>query len=258
MDPHSFRVTRAQVGDMPEKLYSQRSVPLTDQQQHYYQRVVDEVFIESEHGELTIANQLTRILRLQQIVGGFMPSDEEGTGAALPSNRLDALMSEIELLRGGVVIWARFRNELAAIAAALREAYGAAAVVEYHGGIAPADRALAKTAFRSETHNEFPAVRFLVANQAAGGYGNEFTVADDVIYYSNLFAAEKRVQSEDRVITKARGSLSIPFLDLISPGTVDEKIAAAVKSKRDVGEALLDSGGLTAWINLKRGVKHGP
>lgn len=248
MDPHSFRITRAQVGDMPQKLHTQRSVALTDEQQHFYDRVVDEVFIESEHGELTIANQLTRVLRLQQIVGGFMPSDEEGSGAALPSNRLDALMSEIELLRGGVVIWSRFRNELALIADALREAYGHAAVVEYHGGVTPEQRAAAKRAFRAETHDEFPEVRFLVANQAAGSYGNEFTVADDVIYYSNLFAAEKRVQSEDRVITKARGNRSIPFLDLISPGTVDEKIAAAVKSKRDVGEALLDSGGLTAWI----------
>lgn len=249
MDPHSFRITRRECRDMPESIYATRNVPLSDEQQHFYDRIVDEVFIESEHGELTISNQLSRLLRLQQVTGGFMPSDEEGTtGAPLKHGRIEAVLSEIEQLRGGVVIWARFRNELAAIAESLREAYGAKSVVEYHGGVDSGKRAIAKRAFKLETHDEYPETRFFVGNQASGSYGLELTFADDVFYYSNLYSLEKRIQSEDRPITMTK-ERHVSYLDFRAGGTVDDKVVHALQNKQAVADALLDSGGLTAWIN---------
>ena len=252
MDPHCFRIKREQCGDTPEKLYSTRSVPLTDEQKHHYDLVVENILVETSHGELTVSNQLTRLLRLQQITGGFMPHDhDDGHAQPLKQNRIEALLQEVEQVPGGVIVWARFRAELNAIAEALREAYGHAAVVEYHGGIADELREQAKTAFKLETHDQFPKVRFFVGNQAAGSYGLELTVADHVVYYSNLFSLEKRLQSEDRPITLMKPQ-GVAYLDLQALGTVDDKIVAALQGKKEVADSLLDSGGLTAWLKREK------
>lgn len=242
MDPHCFRITRAECGDMPPKVYATRSVPLTDNQQHYYDRVLDEIALEMEHGTLTVQNQLTRLLRLQQITGGFMPSDDK-VQLPLANDRIGAMMQEIEGMQGKVIIWARFRAELEAIAQALRTAYGSRSIAEYHGGVSTTERAEGRDLF--QTH---PDVWFFVAQQASGGYGLKLTAADNVIYYSNDFSLEHRLQSEDRPIAldKPQG---VAYLDLQAPGTVDEKIVAALRGKKEIADALLDSGGLTAWIN---------
>jgi SNF2 family DNA or RNA helicase len=256
MDPHCFRITRAECGDMPPKVYATRSVPLTDEQQHYYDRVLDEISIEMEHGTLTVQNQLSRLLRLQQITGGFMPVDAVQDGsltvntanrtAALANDRPQAMLSEIEQLRGKVIVWARFRAELEMIATILRLEYGVVSVAEYHGGVGSEDRAHARVMFQDDNR-----VRFFVAQQASGGYGLKLTAADNVIYYSNDFSLEHRLQSEDRPIAldKPQG---VAYLDLQAPGTVDEKIVAALRGKKEIADALLDSGGLTAWIGRKK------
>jgi SNF2 family DNA or RNA helicase len=244
LDPHCFRITRAECGDMPPKVYATRSVPLTDNQQHYYDRVLDEIAIEMDHGTLTVKNQLMRLLRLQQITGGFMPSDD-ALQLPLANDRINVLLEEVEQITGKVIIWARFRAELAAIAAALRDAYGSRSVVEYHGGVDQVERTVARDSFGEQSAD---GPRFFVAQQASGGYGLKLTAADNVIYYSNDFSLEHRLQSEDRPIAldKPQG---VAYLDLQAPGTVDEKIVAALRGKKEIADALLDSGGLTAWIN---------
>ena len=245
MDPHCFRITRAECGDMPPKVYATRSVPLTDEQQHYYDRVLDEIALEMSHGTLTVQNQLSRLLRLQQITGGFMPSDDK-VQLPLANDRIDVLLQEVAQLPGKVIIWARFRAELAAIAEALRKEYGFQSVAEYHGGVDGNARQVARGAFQESAR-----VRFFVAQQASGGYGLKLTAADHVIYYSNDFSLEHRLQSEDRPIAldKPHG---VSYLDLQAPGTVDEKIVAALRGKKEIADALLDSGGLTAWIGRKK------
>lgn len=230
---------------MPPKVYATRSVPLTDEQRHLYDRVLEEVALELEQGTLTIQNQLTRLLRLQQITGGFMPTDH-GAPVAIANNRASAALEEVSLLPGKVILWARFRAELELLANELRTAFGFRSVVEYHGGVPEDARKIARTSFQ-EADSE---ARFFVAQQASGGYGLKLSAADNVIYYSNDFSLEHRLQSEDRPIAldKPRG---VSYLDLQAPGTVDEKIVGALQSKREVAEALLDSGGLTAWIKYK-------
>lgn len=242
MDPHCFRITRAECGDMPLKVYATRSVPLTDEQQRCYDSVLENILVEMEHGTLTVQNQLTRLLRLQQITGGFMPSDDK-VQLPLSNDRTEAMLQEIEGMHGKVIIWARFRAELEMIAQLLRAEFGAVSVAEYHGGVTGELRAHARVMFQEDER-----VRFFVAQQASGGYGLKLTAADHVIYYSNDFSLEHRLQSEDRPVAldKPQG---VSYLDLQAPGTVDEKIVAALRGKKEIADALLDSGGLTAWIN---------
>lgn len=247
--PHCFRVTREQCPGAPKQVWATKGVRLSDEQVHYYKLAAEEVLVQTRTGTLTIENQLTRLLRLQQIVGGFLPFGE-GLVEALPCPRLEAAMTEVEQLQGKVILWARFRPEIAALADALREAYGDLAVVEYHGGVKDDLRLRNRTEFQRE---DSP-VRFIVGQPGAGGYGVELWRANDVLYYSNSFSLEHREQSEDRAVVMHKQGIT-GYLDLVAHDTVDEKIIAALREKRDVATYLLDSGGLAAW--LKEGKIHG-
>jgi len=76
-------------------------------------------------------------------------------------------------------------------------------------------------------------LRFFVGNPRTGGYGLTLTAADTVIYYSNSFDLEVRLQSEDRA-HRIGQTRSVTYVDLISPGTVDEKIVKALRGKINI------------------------
>jgi len=247
ISPHSFRVTRAECEDLPDKIYAQRSVPLSDRQRDYYERARKTMLLELENGaQLTIANQLARLGRLQQITGGFLPQDD-GVVTMIDEKcpRIEALVQEVEKARGKVVVWARYRPELERIASTLREAYGDASVGEYHGGIARDKRLRVRTDFQNA---KWP--RFFIGQQAAGGRGLLLNVADDTLYYSNTFSLRHRLQSEDRVIALDKKRASA-YTDLLAPGTVDVKIRNSLSGKRDVADTLLDTSGMRSWLQEK-------
>jgi SNF2 family DNA or RNA helicase len=67
-----------------------------------------------------------------------------------------------------------------------------------------------------------------------------------VVYYSNSFDLEVRLQSEDRA-HRIGQTKSVTYVDLISPGTVDEKIVRALRDKIDIANAVLGEE-LKSWL----------
>jgi SNF2 family DNA or RNA helicase len=70
----------------------------------------------------------------------------------------------------------------------------------------------------------------MIATPGAGGMGNTWVVADLVVYFSNNYDLEQRVQSEDRT-HRIGQTRSVTYVDLVARGTVDEKILAALRAK---------------------------
>ena len=81
-------------------------------------------------------------------------------------------------------------------------------------------------------------MRFFVGNPQTGGYGITLTAASDVIYYSNSFDLEKRLQSEDRAHRIGQTN-RVTYVDLIAPKTVDEKIVKALRDKINIATQVL-------------------
>jgi len=236
--PHSFQITKAECLDLPPKIYEQRYVALSPEQERLYEELSARLRADlREGGEITAAMAITRLMRLQQVLGGFVTPDGARAPLALPGGnpRLEALLQVLEEAPGKVIIWARFRAELQAIANALEGA------VEYHGGVAQDDRQEAVRAFQEDE-----AVRYFVAQPHSGGYGLTLTAATTVVYYSNDFSLEVRLQSEDRCHRIGQHS-PVTYVDLVAPGTVDEKIREALRMKKDVA-AIVSGKNLGEWI----------
>jgi SNF2 family DNA or RNA helicase len=78
--------------------------------------------------------------------------------------------------------------------------------------------------------------RFMVAQQRAGGKGHTWLHGTTVIYFSNSFSYEDRKQSEDRSHRRGQTADRVLYIDLVALDTVDERVLAALKAKKDLAD----------------------
>ena len=83
-------------------------------------------------------------------------------------------------------------------------------------------------------------------NPQTAGYGITLTEAGTVIYFSNGYDLEKRLQSEDRA-HRIGQKKSVTYIDLIAPKTVDEKIRKALRKKINIATEIMGEE-LREWI----------
>lgn len=221
--PHSFRVLLEDCYDLPPKMYSRRVVELTEEQRRVYKELKTRATAELGGAFVTATEVVTQILRLHQVLCGHA-GDELGQVHAIPENRTKVLLQLLEEYDGKAVIWCSYDYNIRAVSQALADAYGDASVAKFWGGNR-AEREGEEQRFKAD-----PACRWMVATAAAGGRGREWSKADLVIYYSNSPNLEHRSQSEERAqaVGKTR---SVAYVDLVAPGTVDEKILKILKDK---------------------------
>ena len=91
-----------------------------------------------------------------------------------------------------------------------------------------------------------PECRFIVGTPSTGGYGITLTAANTVIYYSNGYDLEKRLQSEDRA-HRIGQKKSVTYVDIMADDTVDEKIVKALRKKINIASEVLGEE-LRSWI----------
>jgi SNF2 family DNA or RNA helicase len=131
---------------------------------------------------------------------------------------MDELLSVVEETSDKVIIWANYRHDIEAIKLALAKEYGMNAVGTYYGDTDDEERRRVVREFQDPDSE----LRFFVGNPRTGGYGLTLTAANTVVYYSNSFDLEVRLQSEDRA-HRIGQTKSVTYVDLMVPGTVDEK-----------------------------------
>ena len=234
LNDFSSRVLKEDCLDLPEKIYTQRNVALTKEQERAYKQMQDMALAMLEKGELaTTQSVLTQIMRLQEICCGHLKTDD-GEIQALDSNRMSELLDVISEMDGKVIVWASWVYDIEQIEKELSRVYGPRSVRTFYGAT-PADERDEIVAQFQDPNSD---LRFFVANPRTGGYGLTLTAATNMIYYNNQYDLEIRLQSEDRAhrIGQTRHVL---YVDLVSPDTVDEKIIKALRDKIDIAQEVL-------------------
>jgi SNF2 family DNA or RNA helicase len=228
----TFRVTKEDALDLPDKIYTFREVALTDEQARHYNSLKGAAIALLEDGELVTASEvMTKLLRMQQVLCGHLKTDD-GELVEIKSNRIQAMLETIEEMTGKVIIWSRFRYDIQKITQELKKVHGSGTVVSYYGDTRDEER---QAAIQSFQHGD---ARFFVANPQTAGYGLTLTAATNVIYYANDYNLETRWQSEDRCHRIGQHN-KVLYVDLVVPGTVDINIAKALKSKINLAGATL-------------------
>ena len=231
--PHSYRVTKEQCLDLPQKTYIKRTIELTPEQKKIYQDMKKNAVSLLDDMEQVTANAvITQILRLHQISCGFVGTDS-GSIVELKSNRLTELLEILEEVNGKAIIWANYRHNIKALESILKEKYGEEAVESYYGDTPGEKRQEIVERFQKDK-----TLRFFIGQPRTGGYGLTLTAANTVIYYSNSYDLEVRLQSEDRVHRISQTS-KVTYIDLVAEKTVDEVIVKALRQKINLATQVL-------------------
>lgn len=256
----SMRVRRADVSDAPPKVYQSRYFQMTDTQRRVYDRLRDEYIADLSGGELSVANVLKRMIRLQMVARNYYPPEEGGRycsscggngegceecgglGIVVETTamqRIDpdenpaqgALAAELKQLRKPSVIWCRFRQDVTdAMEASLLAGRKA---VRYDGTISAGTREEALRAFKAGGADD------IIATIGSGlSRGRDLTIAGTIIYYSNDFSLRARRQSEDRAESLSR-DFSTDVIDLIAEDTRDIDNIQALRDKRSIAEMIV-------------------
>ena len=244
IDRYSFRVLKKECLDLPEKIYTVRYVTLTDEQAKMYALLQQQAMLLFDDGEMVSAPAvITQMLRIQQVMSGHLKTDD-GEMRYFPSRRMDALEEITEEHDGKAIIWSRFRYDIIQITEMLNKKYGKGSAASYFGDTSDDDRATAVLNFQNPNHP----LRFFVGNPATAGYGLTLTEANLVVYYANDFNLETRIQSEDRAHRIGQRN-NVTYVDLISEGTLDEKIVESLRNKINIGAKVLGEEA-REWLTL--------
>jgi len=116
----------------------------------------------------------------------------------------------------------------------LNDLYGAGSAETYFGDTSSEDRQAMVTNFQNPNHR----LRYFVGQSRTGGYGLTLTEATCVIYYTNSFDLEVRMQSEDRAHRIGQKN-NVTYIDLVTENTVEEKILKALRDKINIATEVL-------------------
>jgi len=236
----SYRVLKEDCLDLPDKIYMKRNIKLSHDQLKLYEQMKKEALAVLNGKQTTTVNALTQLMRLQQITCGHFTADD-GSTQPIKNNRVDELMDVLEEVEGKAIIWAHYQYDIITIIKEIVKVHGPGSVVDYYG-LTPQDE-------RQDNIRKFqsdPKCRFIVGTPATGGYGITLTAANTVIYYSNGYDLEKRLQSEDRA-HRIGQTKSVTYVDIMAEETVDEKIVKALRKKINIASEVLGED-LKSWI----------
>ena len=236
----SYRVLKEDCLDLPDKIYMKRNIKLTPDQFKIYKQMKDQA-IAMLNGKVTsTATVLTQLMRLHQITCGHFTADD-GSTQPISNNRMDELMGVLEETEGKAIIWAHYQYDITNIIQNVVKKYGEGSIVDYFGLTPQEERQPNIKKFQDD-----PRCRFMVGTPSTGGYGITLTAANTVIYYSNGYDLEKRLQSEDRA-HRIGQQKPVTYVDLICDDTVDEKIVKALRKKINIASEVLGEE-MKSWI----------
>ena len=236
----SYRILKENCLDLPNKIYMEREIQLTSEQERLYEQMRQEALATLNGKTVTTMTALTQLMRLHQITCGHFAADD-GSIQEVKNNRLAELLDVLDEIEGKAIIWAHYQHDVKNIFKLLEDKYGPGSVVHYYGKTLPEQRDYAIKNFKDNNK-----VRFFVGTPQTGGYGITLVQASTVIYYSNGYDLEKRMQSEDRA-HRIGQKKKVTYIDFIAPNTIDEKIRKALRKKINIASKVMGEE-LKQWI----------
>lgn len=239
---YGSRILKEDVLDLPPKSYTKRYFELSPEQKRVYVRLKKDFEVLLQSGEmLSTKLAITRLLRLQQVTSGYLPSDDDENLKPIDgvNPRLNALLSCVEEAGSQqIIIWAKYRNDITVILRALKDA--GISAVRYDGECNDDQMAHSIDSFKAGKAQVF------VANPAKGGEGITLTNARLMIYYNNYFKLSYRLQSEDR-FHRIGQKRKTTIIDLAAEHTVDEHIIRTLRDKKQLA-SVVQGDKIKDWI----------
>lgn len=235
--PYSFQIKLEDCVDMPHKIYEEYNFDMDRETEELYYNLSNYLIDQIDDWKPSTIYRMFNILK--GIISGYWYElDEDDKIVKLdyfdtPSSnpRLRLLLDVISNLKGKIIIFCQFRDEVQAIKKMLDEEYGKNSSVIFDGSVSLKKRNENITKFENDA-------RFLIANKACAGYSLNLQFCNQVIYYNNDWDYGTREQSEDRIHRLGQSKPCL-YIDLICSRSVDKYILKCLRAKENLGKMFL-------------------
>lgn len=231
-DTIRYHVSR-DVLDLPEAHHIDIPVPLPEAAAVLYRRLEKDFYAKVGTGEISVANALVKLLRLQQLTSGHLPLDdddetgEKGEIREIHTAKADALSDILADTdpEEPFVVFCRFRKDLEAVCrvacSAGRQYY------ELSGSHKELEQ------WKAAEHGAV-----LGTQIGAGSEGIDLTKARYCVFFSISLSLSQFDQAVARLHRPGQ-TRTVAYMHLVCPSTVDTEAYRALSERRDVIEAII-------------------
>jgi SNF2 family DNA or RNA helicase len=224
----AYVAKKSDVLDLPEEVDMVRACTLEPKAQRLHDTLAAQLYAEIEAGEITAANALVKLLRMQQITAGAVKLDT-GESEVVSLAKRRALVDLLEDLpaREPVVVFSRFHQDLDAVEAVATERSLKYAELSGRRKDALDDHA--------RMHGD---VELCGVQIQSGGLGVDLTRACYSVFWSTGFSLGDYLQARARIHRPGQ-ERPVTHVHLIAEKTIDEKVMTALEARQEVVESIV-------------------
>lgn len=211
--------------DLPPFIHNYRKCQLNPKTMGVYKKLDKDLFAEIEKGTITPANAMVKVLRLQQLTGGYLKLDDGGLEqyGTEKATLLADLLEDIDKDEP-IVVFARFTADIANIKEAMKNA----------------GRTCGELSGQANNLGDWQQGGFnsLAVQIRSGGVGINLVRARYCIYYSVGHSLGDYLQSLDRTHRPGQAR-TVYYYHLLAEGTIDEKVYRALQARKQVVDTIM-------------------
>ena len=231
---------RSIIRDLPSKIETTVDCRLTREQATLYRAIVDDMLgrIDDSEGIERRGLVLTTMLRLKQACNhpaNLLADGSPLAGRSGKLTRLDELLEEVLAEGDRALLFTQFAAFGAMLRTYLRERFRRE-VLYLHGGTSRADRDAMVSRFEAA---DGPSL--FVLSLKAGGTGLNLTAANHVFHVDRWWNPAVEDQATDRAYRIGQRK-SVQVHRFVCVGTLEERIAALIASKRELASMVVGAG----------------
>jgi Superfamily II DNA/RNA helicases, SNF2 family len=230
-----FQVKKSECLDLPPLHEIVIPIAMTPKQEELYTQMKRHLVVELEGNTSVAEFAMTKALRLQQILCGFVQdSDTHEVSWVDGDSRIQALGDLLESFGGEkVIVWTVFQptyDRIVKLCSKMGLEYalltGEQSTTQKQDAIESFQKGIAQV---------------LISNPAAGGVGINLQAAKYSIYFARSWSLEHLLQSQARNY-RAGSEIhdKVTHYHLVAKNTLDEDILNALLTKQQIGEVLLN------------------
>ena len=213
--------------NMPELVSVPYEVRMSPEEKRVYDRMKKELTLDLPGGEITVANAAALSNKLSQMANGAVYGDGENV-IAIHDRKLEALEDIIEAQNGKpllVAYW--YKHDLSRIEERLRKLGIRYARID-----------------TTESIHQWNSKRIPVGliHPASAGHGlNLQSGGSTLVWFGLTWSLELYIQTNARLWRQGQVSTTVVIQHLVTKGTIDERVMAALSKKQVTQDALIDA-----------------
>lgn len=227
----AIRFTKEECLDLPDMTYVTRDIPLTAQQEKYYEIIRKNMLAVAAGEEITTVNAAANLNKLLQLSCGAVYSDSGEIVEFDASNRINALKEVIDEASHKVLIFVPYRHAIEIVTEELKKSGYTAEII--NGSVSAGNRTDIFARFQNDKNPQV-----LVIQPQSAAHGVTLTAANVIVWFSPITSVETYLQANARV---HRAGQHNPCTVVHLQGSpVEKKMYKMLQGKVDIHTKMID------------------